>query len=136
MLIIIIVVLAATIISKLALKHEVAAAQVISDKAIADIQKRDGTAAWKLGSKKFQSTFSQSQLTKQFQAIEVATLKPPTLKVKTAFSGPSGKSVFFIYEYDALKVPYYIRTAVSNTSAGWQLTNISGSDAESDLLVN
>jgi len=132
---IVIAVLVVTLISKLSLKHDVANAKVISDKTIADIQRRDGTAARKLGTKEFQKTYSAATLTKQFKTIEVATLKPPVLDRTIAASGKSGRTVYFIYKYSALKVPYYIRTAVNAKSGSWQLTNISGSADESSLIT-
>jgi hypothetical protein len=109
---VVVVVLVGTITSKLSLKHDAAAAQVVADKAIADLQKRDGTAAHKLGTKKFQQTYTADQLTKQFKAIEVATLKSPKLDNTTVADGKSGRTVYFIYKYTALKVPYYIRIAI------------------------
>ncbi len=131
----VVVVLGWTIYSKLKLKHDVAAAQQVSDQTIAALQKRDGTAAYKLGSTNFQKQYSSDSLTKQFRAIEVATTKSPALENTTVYHGKDGETVYFIYKYSALKVPYYVRTAILDKDGKWQLINISGSVDESKLIV-
>jgi hypothetical protein len=122
-------------VNKLKLKNDVSAAQTVSDKAIDDLQKRDGAAARQLGSKTFQKAYTASQLTKQFKAVEVATLKPPKLDRTTAYDGNKGRTIFFIYKYTALKVPFYVRTAVAKSDGAWHMTQISGSADESTLVV-
>jgi hypothetical protein len=122
------------ITTKLQLKHDVAAARIVSDKVIADIQKRDGAAAYRLGTPTFQSSYTADQLTKQFKAIEIATLKAPSLDRQVVADGSSGRTVFFIYRYSALKVPYFIRTAIQEKPGNkWQLINITGNADESQL---
>jgi hypothetical protein len=128
--------LSAFLINRLTLKHDVNSAQVVADKTIDDLQKRDGTAARKLGSPTFQKTYSAAALTKQFQTIEVATLKPPKLERTFTFDSPSkGRTVFFVYKYTALKVPFYIRVGVGKQTGGYMLTQISGSADESKLVI-
>jgi len=132
----VIVLLSVFLVGKLRLKHDVAQAQTVSDKVIADFQKRDGAAVRKLGSSKFQSTYSADVLTKQFKAVNVATSQTPKLDHTTVSSGSKGRTIFFIYKYSALKVPFYVRTALSEQAGAWRLTNISGNADESQLLVN
>lgn len=129
--------LSATLITKISLKHDVSDAQVVSDKAIADLQKRDGQAAYKLGTPTFQKTYTADQLTKQFKAVAVATSKPPTLDRKMVADSKNGtRNIFFIYKYNTFKVPFYIRTGLIQKSGAWQLTAISGDVDESKLIIN
>jgi hypothetical protein len=121
------------IVNKITLKHDVADARIVADKVIADLQKRDGAAAYKLGNKKFQKSYTADALTKQFKAVEVATLKKPALDRTTVSSDKH--AVVFVYKYTALKVPYYVRVILSDKAGPWQLTNISGNADESQLLV-
>lgn len=124
-----------TIYSKLSLKHDVTAAQKVSDQTIAALQKRDGAAAYKLGTAAFQKQYSSDDLTKQFRTIETATLKAPALENTTVYKSKDGKTVFFIYKYTALKVPYYVRTAILKQNGTWKLIDISGNADASKLLV-
>ena len=117
-------------------QKEVAAAQVVSDKAIAALQKRNGADARKLGTKKFRTTYSDKQLTDQFKAVEVATTGAPKLDVRIRKNTSSGKNIYFIYKYDRLKVPYYVRTLIVEDSGNWRLSNITGNIDESTLYVN
>lgn len=117
------------------LRRDVTAAQAVSDKAITAIDKRDGAAARTLGTAKFKSTYTDRQLTDQFKAVEVATSQKPTLYQHYVSSGKSGKTIFFMYKYTRLKVPFYVRTAIVKTSANhWELSNISGNVNEANLL--
>lgn len=131
----IIAILAVTLYNRVVLKRDVSNAQAVSDQVIADIQKRDGTDAHKLGSPSFQKTYSAAQLTDLFKAKEIATLKPPALDRQIALTGPKGRTVFFIYKYTALKVPFYVRTGITHVGEHWYLTQISGSADESSLIV-
>lgn len=131
----VIVILSLTLVRKLGLKHDTAAARPIADKAIADIQKRDGSAARTLGSPTFQKTYTAAQLTTQFKTIEIATLKSPKLDRTIVFDGNKGRTVFFIYKYTALKVPFYIRIGVGEQAGNWKLTQLSGSADESTLII-
>lgn len=116
------------IITKLQLKHDVQSARVISDKVVADIAKRDGAAARKLGNAKFQSTYSDATLTSQFKAIELVTRARPSVAGQTVSHGKSGKTVLILYKYPAklANTPYYVQVSVSEQSGKWALTNISG----------
>ena len=116
-------------------QKEVAGARVVSDKAILALQARSGAAARKLGTKTFQSTYTDKQLTDQFKAIEAATGAPPKLEIHMVRNSESSDNVYFIYKYDRLKVPYYVRTLVIKQSNTWQLSNITGNIDEGKLYV-
>lgn len=123
-----------TVVSKATTQRDTADAQAISDQAIAGVQKRNGATVRQLGSASFKKSYSAAELTSDFNHIEVATLKPPTLAQHFTANTASGKSVVFIYEYTALKVPYYMRAIVQNNAGQWQLSSLSGSANESSLL--
>jgi len=130
-----IAILSTVLVSKLTLKRHVEAAQAVSDKAIAALQKRDGNAALALGTPTFKKTYTAQQLTQQFKAVEVATSQAPKLDTQTVYNGKDGQTIYFIYKYTRLKVPYYVRTAIADKSGNWQLTNISGNIDESKLVI-
>lgn len=118
-------------------RRDITAAQVISDKVITAIDDRDGAAARKLGTNTFRSTYTDKQLSDQFKAVEVATSQKPTLYQHYVSSGKDGKTIFFMYKYTRLKVPFYLRTVIVQTSPGhWELSNIKGAVNENDLLTS
>jgi len=125
------------IINKVTLKHDVTSAELVTNKVIADLGKRDGQAAYALGSSKFKSTYTATRLTQQFKAIELVTGGNPTVDQELHGSGPKGKTVVIIYKYPAhlAKLPYYVSVSVSEKSGSpWELQSISGSANESQLL--
>jgi hypothetical protein len=132
----VVAVLLITLINKLTLKHDVSNARTVSDKVIADIQKRDGAAIHSLGSPNFQRTYSATSLTQDFKSVEIATLKAPALDHQIAIDTPSGRDVYFIYKYTALKVPFYVRTGIAHRSGHWYLVSIDGNIDESQLTGN
>jgi hypothetical protein len=121
--------------SRANLRSDIAAAQTVADKAVTAIDDRDGAAARRLGTDKFKSSYTDKQLTDQFKAVEVATSQKPTLYQHYVRDGKDGKTIFFMYKYTRLKVPFYLRTVVVETSPDhWELSNISGNVNESSLL--
>jgi cytoskeletal protein RodZ len=132
----IVAILIVTLVNKITLNRDVSNARTISNEVVADIQKRDGGAIRSLGSPSFQKTYSAASLTQGFKSVEIATLKTPTPVQQTVVDTPSGRSVYFIYEYTALKVPFYVRTSIRQESGHWYLTSIVGNINESDLLIN
>jgi hypothetical protein len=134
--VIIVVVLAVFLFNRLALKRDAANARTVSDKAIASVQERDGNAVWSLGTPTFQKSYTPSELTQDFKNITIATLKPPVLDQESVVDTSSGRTIFFIYRYTALKVPYFIRTAMVKKSGVWKLTALTGNADESQLIIN
>jgi hypothetical protein len=135
--VVIVALLAAFIYNKLKLKHDVAAATVVTNQVINDVAKRDGAAARSLGNAKFKSTYTAAALTKQFQAIELVTSEKPTVDVQAASTGKAGKTVLIVYKYPKKLAgqPFFIGVSVTQAkgSHSWQLTNISGSADESKI---
>ena len=132
----VVAVLLITLINKLVLDRDIVNARAVSSKVVVDIQKRDGNAIWSLGSPEFQKSYTPASLTRGFQSVAVATLKTPTLVDQISDSEPSGRTIYFVYEYTALKVPFYVRTGIQQESGHWYLTGIAGNIDESDLTGN
>jgi hypothetical protein len=135
---IIIVALAITLVSKLQLKHDVSNARTISDKVITDIAKRDGSALRRLGDAKFQSMYTADQLTKQLNSIKLVTDGTATVDKQIVSHGKSGKTVFIVYKYPPklAKQPYFISVSVSpDKNDVWHLTHLGGSANESTAIA-
>lgn len=133
---VLVIVLVTTLINKLTSIRDLSNARSVSNQAIADVQARNGQAARSLGSPDFQKSYSAEELTNYFENITEATLKSPKLINTFDESSSSEHVAYFIYEYTALKVPYYIRTETHENSGKWQLISISGNADESQLLDN
>lgn len=126
-------VLVVTIVNKIRLHRDVTAAQAVSDKVITDINKRDGAGIRSLGSPGFQKIYTATELTKDFKSVEIATLKMPDLDQQIVVDGSNGRTVYFIYKYGALKVPFYVRTTIHKQSGHWYLTGVNGNADEGAL---
>ena len=122
------------LISDLTLRHDMSAAKNVSYEVVEAINKRDGTAIWKLGSPVFQRQYSPASLTQGFQSLTIATLKMPTLDTQGYINTPQGRDTDFIYKYTALKVPFYVRIGIEHRSNHWYLTSITGNVDESQLM--
>ncbi|HEY4161337.1 MAG TPA: hypothetical protein VGM08_04720 [Candidatus Saccharimonadales bacterium] len=127
-------VLIVTLVNKLALRHDVTSAKTVADKTIVDIKRTNGAGAYALGSPKFKKTISASALTGQFKTIAVTTGKAPTLDRQIVVDGSSGRTVYFVYKYTTLKVPFYIRVGVQHQSTHWYLVAVTGNVDESTLV--
>jgi hypothetical protein len=135
---VVIVVLGVTLMNKLQLKSDVNHARTISDQVVADIDKRDGEAARKLGNKKFQDSYTAKQLTDQFKTIQLATDKKPTIIQQTVGGEKGKKVVYMFYQYPPklANKSFFIRVAVTQNGDKWQLTSISGSADAASLGVH
>ena len=131
--VVVVVILVVTLISKITIKRDVSNAQAVSNEVIADIGKRDGAAIRSLGSPDFQHSYSATSLTQGFESVEIATLKTPKLVDQIVADDANGRDVYFIYEYSALKVPFYVRTGIEQRSGHWYLFSIAGNIDESQL---
>jgi hypothetical protein len=122
--------------NKQAVAQDVSAAQAVADKVVVAIEKRDGAAARALGDSTFKANNTDASLTELFKDKEVATLKKPQLDRHVVYTNKQGRTVYFIYKYTALKVPYFVRIGVHDNGAGndWKLANLAGNIDESKLL--
>lgn len=130
----VVAVLLVTLVNKLTLDRDVANARAVSNEAIVDIRERNGNAIWSLGSPDFKKAYTPASLTQGFNSVAVATLKKPTLDRQVVVNSSSGRAVYFVYKYTALKVPFYVRTTVQHESGHWYLTSVVGNIDESVLL--
>lgn len=123
--------------NKHAVAQDVSAAQVVADKVVVAIEKRDGAAARNLGDATFKANNTDASLTELFKDKEVATLQKPQLDRHVVYTNKQGRTVYFIYKYTALKVPYYVRIGVHDDSNGgdWKLANLAGNIDEAKLLA-
>jgi hypothetical protein len=129
----IVVALAIVLVREITLRHDVTNARAVSSKVVNDVKTRSGTAMRSLGSPTFQRTYTASALTKQFNSVKIATLKTPTLDQQIVVDTPDGRNIYFIYKYNALKVPFYVRTTIEHRSGHWYLTAVDGNIDESEL---
>ena len=130
----VVVVLLITLVNKLVLARDISNAHAVSSKVVIDIQKRNGNAIWSLGSPDFKKAYTPASLTQGFENVTIATLKTPTLVHQIVVDTSSGRTVYFVYAYTALKVPFYVRTTIEHESGHWYLTSIVGNIDESTLL--
>ena len=135
---VVIVVLSITLNSKLNLKHEVANAQVPADKVAHDIAVNNVADARKLANKGFLADPSNTaSMSKFFKSMsEIYSKTTPTVAAKIVGNNATGQNVAFVYEYDRLKLPYYVRIDVVKPagSSTWQLRAIH-SNTSKDVLV-
>lgn len=120
--------LATSIASELSTKRNISGARVVSDKVVAAIAKRDGGAARKLGNAKFQSMYTDKQLSQQFRAIEPVTSHDRNLYREALVDKDKTKTALIFYQYPTKDLAYYIRIAVAKDAktGQWQLTDITG----------
>ena len=124
-------------ISKASLKRDIAGAQIVADKVIADVSKKDGAAARKLGNAEFQKLYTDKTLTKQFQAISEATVGTPSIDYQSLSDKDSKKTVYTVYKYPPRLADrsFYIGVVVTQSHDTWKLVNISGSADRSKLFT-
>lgn len=135
-LIAVIIALTVTLISRLRLKHEVAAARSVTDRVVQDITRTDASDAWHLGDSRFQTKHSETQLKALFSSVNQIATGTPTAERQIVANSTPVDTVYIIYKYPG-KTPYYIRVAVGRTAGSqpWRLTGISGDTDEASLII-
>lgn len=133
----VIIVLVVTIMNKLSLKHEVSAAQRVTNHLISDVARQDAADAHKLGDPKFQAAHSTKQLAQIFSSVTDISKNPTTIDRSIVSNTKQAQTVYVIYKYSS-KTPYFIRVTASklSNSSTWQLTGISGNNTEAPLIVH
>jgi len=142
--IVVIVALSLTIVHKEHLKHEVAQAKTITDKAVSALAKQNTTGIRALGDKKFQADHTAAELNSSltFQADQPITFaqmygdSKPVVDAKIVANNANGQHVAIIYRYDKLKVPFYVRidTIQPPHSQKWYLQALSASPDEAKII--
>ncbi len=137
---VVLLVLSITLVSKIKLKHEVTTAQVTAYQAAHDIATNNVTAARKLASKDFLTDpANTTDMPKFFKSMaDIYSTTTPKVVTKTVGNNSSTQNVAFIYEFDRLKLPYYVRIDVVKPTTGgtWQLRAIHSNTSEDALLGN
>lgn len=135
-LIAVIIALAVTLISRLRLKHEVAAARSVTDRLVQDISRADASDAWHLGDTGFRAKHSETELKALFTSIDQIAKGTPTAERQIVANSAPVDTVYIVYGYPS-KTPYYIRIAASRTAGSqqWHLTGISGDTDEASLII-
>lgn len=143
--IVVVVSLSVFIVKRLTLKHEVAGAETVSSKVIADLSKQDTAGIRALGDKSFQTKNSAKSLDTALTfhdqdgtAIKFSDMygdTTPTVDKQIVANNSRGKHVAIIYRYNKLKVPFYVRVDVlqAPNSSKWTLQGLSASSDETSL---
>jgi hypothetical protein len=133
---VVIVFLGATLASRLSLKNQVAEAQAVADRVIADIAKKDAKDARSLATKEFQAARPIEELNELFVAAGGYAKGTPTISRQTVATTENSDNVIFIYKYGG-KQPYYFRVVVSKPAGTdtWKLSGLTGNSSETALVV-
>lgn len=125
--IIAVVVLSTVLYNMIILRRDVANAKVVATEANLALQKRDGEKVWKLGSPEFQKSATPAELTQAFNGGKNLNLEKSTLYQQGAVTTASGRKTYFIFRYDDLKVPVFVRVELHHVSTHWYITGVSRS---------
>jgi len=135
--VVVIIALVATILGRLNLKHEVASARPVADNVISRIAHNDPAGVRALADKKFQSDHSVAELKPILTPLaQIYGNSPPTVDRQIVANTKKAQNVIFIYKYNRLKVPFYVRVTISQPhgSSAWQLVNFGGNTDEDTVL--
>jgi hypothetical protein len=123
--------------------HEISAAEQLSTQVVTALSKQNTTALRSLGDKTFQASNSASSLDNQLRfkttpPITFAAMygdTKPTVDLHVVLNNARGQHVVFIYRYDKLKVPFYVRidTIKPPHDAHWHLQALGADPNESNL---
>jgi len=128
--------LANMLAGQLSLKHEVNDARGTTNKMITDIQKRDATDAWKLGSPNFKAKYPAQQLGNLFKPLSGALVGTPEVVKQTADNGSANEVVSVYYKFMKPKTYFMVVTVYrpNDHKIGWQMINFSGAPTLNALL--
>lgn len=130
----VVVLLVATLVNQLSLRHEVNSARITTDQLIAAMEKQDAPAARKLGDATFQAQHNTSQLSYIFDQAKTETTGNAKVVKQTVNNGKVNKVVSVYYGFTAQK-PYYVRVTVyeQNGTSNWHVINFSGNASLTSL---
>ena len=124
------------IIHNVQLHREAIQAQVVADKVVKRLGKQDIAGIRALADKKFRSDNSTTTLQPLVKPIaQIYGGTTPVIDRTVVSNTTKAQYVTFIYRYDRLKVPFYVRVGMSrpNGSSDWQLVNLGANLDESQL---
>jgi len=141
----VVVIVAAVLITQhVSRNREITTAKLTANKTITALAKEDTKAIVSLGDPTFQKATTPAKLkaalafTYNDKPVTFAGLygtTTPTVDTTVVTNNSAGQHVVFIYKYDSLKVPYYVRVDTINPAGKnhWYLQGLSFSTDESKL---
>lgn len=141
---IIIVVVAVLITKHVARDREITTARKTASAAVADLAKENTAALVALGNADFQKSTSAAKLksaltftfdNKPVTFAELYGSTTPTVDSTVVANNGTGQHVVFIYKYNSLKLPYFVRVDTINPAGKnhWYLQGLSFSTDELKL---
>jgi len=131
------------LINRTRTNHEVNEAKLLSAQVVNALAKQNTVKLHSLGDKNFQATNSAAQLDSQlrFKTTPPITFgamygdTKPIIDTHMVLNNSRGQHVVFIYRYDKLKVPFYVRidTIKPPHDSHWRLQALGASNDESNL---
>jgi len=129
---------------QIAKTHEISAAQKVSDQVVAALAKQDTKAILALGTTDLQKSITADELSKKLvftyndKPMTFADLygsTTPTIDQTIVANNDNGQHVAFIYKYNSLKTPFYVRLDTINSNGKWLLQALSPNSDEGLLLT-
>lgn len=125
-------------------KNQEAAAKVVADKVIVDMSKQDTAAILRRSDVAFQKKYTASELSDKLtfnygnnplKFSEVYGNYKPSVDRSIVANNAKGQHTSFIYVYQKLKVPFYVRLDLTKApgSDTWKLNALSANSDESKL---
>jgi hypothetical protein len=125
-------------------KNQEAHAKVVADKVITDMGRQDTAAIISRSDSSFQKKHTAAELSDKLTFnygntpltfSEVYGNYKPSVQRTIVANNPDGQHTSFIYVYNKLKVPFYIRLDLTKTpgSDQWKLSALSANSTESKL---
>lgn len=136
-LLVIIIVLTALFLGiRQARKHEIADARTTADHLITLIDHGEAAKLHQAGDTSFRKQNSAASLQPLLNPIsQIYHDSHPKVDNTTVHNSGGAKHVTFVYRYDRLKVPFYVRVSVTEPAhaSRWQLSGLGGSPDKSEL---
>ncbi len=131
------------VVNRTRTNHEIDDAKQLSTQVVNALAKQNTAKLRALGDKNFQAANSASKLDSEltFKTTPPITFgamygdAKPVVDTRLALNNSRGQHVVFIYRYDKLKVPFYVRidTVKPPHDSHWHLQALSASNNESNL---
>lgn len=134
--IVILVIAVFVVVGKLHTNHEIADARVVADQAVDRLAKQDADGLRALADSKFRHDNSAAKLQPLIQPIaKIYGGTQPKVDQTIVANNAKGQHVTFIYKYDRLKVPFYVRVGTGKTphQSSWHVVNLGANLDESKL---
>lgn len=131
----VIVALAITLFHLLQVRNEIIGARGITDRVANDVATIHAADVLQVADPKFKKAHSETQLTALFKQAAVYTKGNRTIDKKIIANSSKADVTSIIYKYTFKgQKPYFIRVTATKTNGPWQLTGLTGTAKESDLV--